>query len=472
MPPGHDNDGDAAASKAMALDLIVRRMVNDERVVGNRYNPLARPATQLAVSLGGAEYRRHRAQLQRAHRIDQLSHELPVHAFKGSLPNVEAALAEGARTHYPRHNIGLGGTALQQAAKARHPLVVKRLLEAGANHGTIKGDKKGFTPLHYAADAQSLAVARELLARANVNARNFNGKTPLHRAMRSSEVNHNGSMARALLHAGAHVNAQDRQGHTPLHTGAMRYGPAPSIHALLAAGANVHAATDHGKTPLHLAAASGYAERTQMLLNAGASVHATDHKGRTPLHTTAQHPDNVLNGVDNVTSLLLQRGARVDAPNAAGRTPLHAAAYHASPGSRADALLAAGADPGTRDRQGHTPLYSAVSNPEVPRSRRPTQMAIVNALLAHGANLRAATETGNTPLHAAARLGRHDLVYHLLAAGADPGIRNRQGHTPLDTARVAYLVQRLKGTSRRNVFSTYHVKANYPRTIRELKLGS
>ena len=28
MPPGHDNDGDAAASKAMALDLIVRREID------------------------------------------------------------------------------------------------------------------------------------------------------------------------------------------------------------------------------------------------------------------------------------------------------------------------------------------------------------------------------------------------------------------------------------------------------------
>ena len=44
--------------------------------------------------------------------------------------------------------------------------------------------------------------------------------------------------------------------------------------------------------------------------------------------------------------------------------------------------------------------------------------------------------TGLTPLMAAARRGKVSEIGLLLAARADPTIRNRQGHTALDLARV------------------------------------
>ena len=45
--------------------------------------------------------------------------------------------------------------------------------------------------------------------------------------------------------------------------------------------------------------------------------------------------------------------------------------------------------------------------------------AIVDALLAHGANAKAANDHGRTPLHSAARQGHSAIVDALLAHGAD-----------------------------------------------------
>jgi hypothetical protein len=48
---------------------------------------------------------------------------------------------------------------------------------------------------------------------------------------------------------------------------------------------------------------------------------------------------------------------------------------------------------------------------------------------------RAQNVNGETPLHYAVRLLREDLVYLLLAAGADPNIRGRDGRTLLSIAQ-------------------------------------
>lgn len=89
-------------------------------------------------------------------------------------------------------------------------------------------------------------------------------------------------------------------------------------------------------------------------------------------------------------------------------------------------LLAKGADVNAKGIYGRTPLYAAVSS---------GLKDIAELLLAKGADINAQNENGMTPLHMAVDAGKNDAVEFLLANGADINIKNDQGETAL-TRRV------------------------------------
>ena len=86
--------------------------------------------------------------------------------------------------------------------------------------------------------------------------------------------------------------------------------------------------------------------------------------------------------------------------------------------------LAAGADQGTRNAF----LYTAARYNEDP--------AVVNALVAAGADPNAGAGFSETPLHTASIAGNPVMINALVAAGADPNARNRIGETPLHMASI------------------------------------
>jgi tankyrase len=101
------------------------------------------------------------------------------------------------------------------------------------------------------------------------------------------------------------------------------------------------------------------------------------------------------------------------------------------------ALLKSGADIHATDKNGVTALHHAV------RFRSP--MA-VRTLIEHGANVnQVCRKSGSTPLHRAVtstgapgtagkQAEARQIIELLLAAGADPSIRNKSGKTPGDYA--------------------------------------
>ncbi|MFO1340529.1 MAG: DUF6438 domain-containing protein [Burkholderiaceae bacterium] len=82
-------------------------------------------------------------------------------------------------------------------------------------------------------------------------------------------------------------------------------------------------------------------------------------------------------------------------------------------------LVAAGADPNARDKEGNVPLHEA-GDPDV-----------VRALVAEGADPNARNERGETPLFSQRY---SDVAMALIAAGADVNATDLEGNSPLDTA--------------------------------------
>lgn len=115
---------------------------------------------------------------------------------------------------------------------------------------------------------------------------------------------------------------------------------------------------------------------------------------------------------------LLDGGVAVNSGNERGDTLLMLAAYHC----REDAvclLLERGADPNAANAKGQKPLAGASWKGSLP---------VVRALVEHGASV---NDGGGamTPLMLAAMCGHRAIVECLLAHGADPATCSRDGHT-------------------------------------------
>ena len=91
-------------------------------------------------------------------------------------------------------------------------------------------------------------VCRMILADANVNVKNSNKATPLHRAV----VREDYAIASLLIDAGAEVDAQNTKGKTPLYLAAS-LPRAGMVSLLLSAGADGGLADEKGITPLDMA---------------------------------------------------------------------------------------------------------------------------------------------------------------------------------------------------------------------------
>ncbi|MGP0074954.1 MAG: ankyrin repeat domain-containing protein [Bryobacteraceae bacterium] len=348
-------------------------------------------------------------------------------------------------------------------------------------------------------NATALALLKQ---HADVNAPEADGTTALHWAVREDDRD----MADRLIKAGANVKAANRYGVTPLYLACVN-GSAPMIAKLLEAGADANAATTEGETALMTVARTGNVEAAKVLLAHGADVNSKEQwRQQTPLMwaVAESHPE--------MAQELIAHGADVNARQVewhwerqvtkeprdkwmplGGQTPLLFAARQGcvecarvlvKAGADMNAvdphdmtamvmalinghydfaafLIDQGADPNLADDTGRTPLYAAVDDHTMPESNLPaprevdnrlTSMDVIQALLAHGANVNAQLKkqtpyrtkvdrgadtlltTGSTPLLRAAKAGDAEAMRVLLAKGADAKLFTKSGITPLMAA--------------------------------------
>lgn len=151
---------------------------------------------------------------------------------------------------------------------------------------------------------------------------------------------------------------------------------------------------------------------THLLIASSTSAEIT---GGSDLHAAARNNDRAR------IQTLLRNGAPVDQRDAAGATPL-LVATRANSVSAAAALIAAGADVNAKDRIDDSPfLYAGASG----------HLRILRMTLRHGADLDSTNRFGGTAVIPAAERGHVETVRALIAAGIDVDHVNDLGWTAL-----------------------------------------
>lgn len=242
--------------------------------------------------------------------------------------------------------------AREEAQSNGHARIAALFIAKGAEVDG-RDDHEAWTPLHWAAYRGSLEVAKVLVAHgADAGARDSQGRTPLHAAVEGGEP----ELVEFLLSLGVDANFRADDSWSPLHAAANR-NEVEATKRLLDHGADVNAEGYDGRTPLFQGAMQGYPEVVRVLLERGAAVDRTDESQWSPLHVAAS------GGYHEMVKLLLQHGASVDARDDEGRTPLHHTlkAFHVPRWEKnrdyvavVRALIASGADPGAKDKEGLT----------------------------------------------------------------------------------------------------------------------
>ncbi len=333
--------------------------------------------------------------------------------LEGAKDIAELFLSGGAEANAPDKD---GDTPLMVAAGLGKPLFADLLLSHSANPNAT--DKDGLTPLYFASVQGAGECAIKLLkAGADPNAGPF-----IFLAARFG----NQQLCDELIARGAKLAPSAKNGVTLLHEAA--FGNLPRLCQWLHQEKFSLSSKDaDGETPLHWAAQNGSLDSAQLLIQLGADVNAKADGGVTPLH------EAILSRSEPLCRLLLEKGADANARASllANATPLHLAAAM-SQANLCELLLAHGADPSQTmegeldgfDLTGWTPLHVA--------SFRGNRTDVLNVLLSHGANPGVADSAGCTPLHLAAGKGFADSCSFLLSKGAPPNASDKSGFTPMD----------------------------------------
>lgn len=327
-------------------------------------------------------------------------HASPVHiASHFGLADVLASLLSAGEDADARDSFG--ATPLMYAVQSREDSLpcVRELLSAGADASLrCQG---GSTALIRAVWGENESIVDCLLEAQDVaiNTLTTTWREQEYSALLLSVLYRNEEIFRKLLgRPDIEVNARTSTGHAALHYASMRLSYSWALEGLLAhpdIDVNIEAAEKY--TPLLNAAATGLHEVAQQLLDKGADLK----------HLDSSRGSVLMRAVDNQESdmvlFLIEKGSDINHRDFLGRNALHSAAINKAWGCL-EVLL-----------------------------REPAAISVD-----------CQGTYGETPLHDACRTRDATGVMLLVTAGARCDIRDSEGRTPVDIARLHEATDALK----------------------------
>jgi len=315
---------------------------------------------------------------------------------------IQAILNGGADVHI--RNIE-GKTPLYIAVQEVRTSIIPILLSYGSE--IFAADNSGTTPFDIASRAGNNTF-NLLITSETVNQRDSAGNTMLHVAVwNRTGPEHIGR----ILDQRAPVDARNREGETALHI-AVRMNQKENGEFLISRAANIFALNGSGNSPLFLALSSS--PMREWFLNSNTLI-AKDGLGNSILHYAAEW------NINHAIPVIIRHGISVEETNATGQTPIFMAIRTDST-STIRILLENNASLNARDGQGNSVLHAAV---------RWNAQNSASFLISSGIDINAHSLNGNTPLHDAIALGMSDIETLLIRQGANLESRNMDGNTPL-----------------------------------------
>lgn len=339
------------------------------------------------------------------------------------------------------------------AAEIGNEDVVKVLLHSGRVSTNAK-NSDGRTPLHHAVFHAQKNMVAFLLGFPTVDAeiRDVEGWTPLN----SSIICASDEICKTLIESGrVDPNAVNKSGQTPLHVAAENIGSGEMATMLLESqNIDPDRLDSIRETPLYRAVQRGNTDVARAFIESGkADCTISNSNSRTALHEAARLSNTFI-----VKLLMDNEHVIHNIPDGTGKTPLHEAA---SAGAEEIAILlierGGGVEIDLRDENNLTPLHNASSQGAV---------GIVKRLIGcENVDLNAKDGMGRTPLHLAFKFRRYAVAKVLIGSKrVSIGALDNTGRIPFDHSALRdskHVFERLLKTQLSKYSSLTEVELNW-----------
>ncbi len=207
-----------------------------------------------------------------------------------------------------------GEAAVHLAAREGHVGMLRVMIEKGVDMNLEKDTpaRAGMTPLHEACETGNLEVVKLLMeAGADDTAKDVEGETPAHYALREKRNSDRGDMEKkaAVLKELKNLDIPRNDGKTPLLL--LQYVHRDLLPIFLERGVDLNHRDNEGRTAMMLNPGK---DMVKELIRAGADVNLADNEGNTALHYALQEYS------EGTARYLIKKGADYNCANNDGKT--------------------------------------------------------------------------------------------------------------------------------------------------------
>ena len=318
---------------------------------------------------------------------------------------------------------GTGLTALHQAVETDQLVVVKILIDHGADWSTPDGEGK--TALHHSIHGRQLGCLEFLLGQgADTSFQDLEGMTIWHLAAREGNVQALCILLSRPVNIASLIGLKAKDGRSALLFASANKSE-EAMKLLISAGSSLDDTALDGSSPLHYAAGSGSLEVANFMFRQGTDPSVVSHDGSSAIHYAIEKNRE---NFGEMLQILIENGVDASQPRKDGCTPLELIvraikAKSPSPDQlnclfNASQTLLKSLLEKSRSacniHQGSELIYLACSF-DFARAHE-----TVLALLELDLNCNIRFDGGRTALMAAAEKGRGAIFSSLLLHGADP----------------------------------------------------